>query len=76
MKNIESLNIKSCIIKTIEEMEKVSSLFVVDPSTNFSRNRVFTFSETIKALLGMRGNTLDKELDDYFDAAGGYATSS
>ena len=29
MKNIESLNIKSCIIKTIEEMEKVSSLFVV-----------------------------------------------
>lgn len=28
-------------------MEEISSLFVADSSTNFSRNRVFTFSETI-----------------------------
>lgn len=72
----QSLVLKEILNKTIREMEDVSSLFVINPSTNFSRNRVFTFSETIKALLGMRGNTLDKELDDYFDTAGGYATSS
>lgn len=72
----QSLILKEILNKTIREMEEISSLFVINPSTNFSRNRVFTFSETIKALLGMRGNTLDKELDDYFDTAGGYATSS
>lgn len=57
-------------------MENSSSLFVMNPLTDFTRNRTFTFAETIKALLGMRGNTLNKELADYFNTVGGYATSS
>lgn len=57
-------------------MEENSSLFVVHPDADFTRNRVFTFGETIRAILGMRGNTLDKELDDYFDTTGQYATFS
>lgn len=51
-------------------------MFVIDASRDFTRNRKFTFDETIKALLGMRGNTLDKELDDFYDSAGFDATSS
>lgn len=76
MKNANPLEIKSVIIKNIEEMEANSSLFVVHPNVDFTRNRILTFSETMRAILGMRGNTLDKELDDYFDTTGQYATSS
>lgn len=43
----QSLILKEILNKTIREMEEISSLFVNDSSTNFSRNRVFTFSETI-----------------------------
>ncbi len=76
MKNATPLEIKSIIIQNIEEMEENSSLFVVHPDADFTRNRVFTFGKTMKAILGMRGNTLDKELDDYFNTTGQYATSS
>lgn len=43
----QSLILKEILNKTIREMEEISSLFVNDSSINFSRNRVFTFSETI-----------------------------
>lgn len=53
------------IIQTIEEMEESSSLFVVHSDVDFTRDRVFTLGETMRAILGMRGNTLDKKLEDY-----------
>lgn len=72
----DAIFLKTVLTDAIDEMAVNPSLFVVHPETDFTRNRTFTFGETIRALLGMRGNTLDKELDDYFDTVGGYATSS
>ena len=50
----------------ISKMAEKASLFVVDPDRDFTRNRTFTFEKTIKAILGMGGNSLQKELHDFF----------
>lgn len=60
----------------ISQMAEKASLFVVNPDKDFTRNRTFTFEKTIKAILGMGGNSLQKELYDFFDGTGEYATKS
>ena len=50
----------------INQMSRATSSFVVSPSANFTRNRVFTFLNTLKCIIGMAGNSLNKELYDFF----------
>ena len=57
-------------------MSEKSSLFVKNPDRDFTRNRTFTFAKTIKAVLSMGGNSLQKELRDFFDGTGEFATKS
>lgn len=51
----------------IDEMEKNQYLFVKRWDKDFSRKRKLTFSTMIRLLLSMNGNTLNKELLDYFN---------
>lgn len=64
------------IISLIREMSSVPSLFSVSPSIDFTRNRIFTFENTICCILGMAGNSLNKELYDFFKDKEKSATSS
>lgn len=59
--------LKSKLNKIISKMEINSSLFVKNPKCDFTRKRILTFSEIIKIILGMGGNSLNKELLDYFE---------
>ena len=57
---------RKSITDIILEMSSLSSLFSVASNTNFTRNRIFTFKETITAILGMAGGSLNKEIYDHF----------
>ena len=48
----------------LNEMSSDTSLFSVCPAKNFSRDRIFTFKNTVLCILGMAGNSLNKELFD------------
>lgn len=42
------------------------SLFAKNPQTDFTRDRKLSFDKLVHLLLGMRGNSINKELYDYF----------
>ena len=50
----------------ISEMSTRSSLFSVDSSKDFIRNRILNFKDTLTIILGMAGGSLNKEIYDYF----------
>ena len=68
--------LKDNLNNIISQMAEKSHLFVINPDKDFTRNRIFTFEKTIKAILGMGGNSLQKELHDFFDGTGEFATKS
>ena len=54
------------LICLLYEMLRVSSLFSVKSSKDFSRNRILNFKDTLIIILGMAGGSLNKEIYDYF----------
>jgi hypothetical protein len=58
---------KKLLFNIIEEMEKISSLFVMNPEKDFTRKRKIDFGTFMKITLGMTGRSMNKELLDYFD---------
>lgn len=42
------------------------SLFAKNPRTDFTRDRKLSFDKLVHLLLGMRGNSINKEIYDYF----------
>ena len=70
----KKLKIKLCSI--IDEMEKNQHLFVKKWDKDFSRKRKLNFSTMLHLLLSMGGNTLNKELLEYFDYDKKTATNS
>ncbi len=58
------------------EMSSKTSLFSVRPTEDFSRNRIFTFKNTLLCILGMAGNSLNKELYNLFKDKPYSATAS
>lgn len=56
----------------IEEVEKHLSDYLIDPTKNFTRKRKLDFSTIMSLLIGMGGNTISKELWNYF----GYSTNT
>ena len=42
-------------------MLRVSSLFSVDSSKDFTRNRILNFKDTLTIILGMAGGSLNRE---------------
>lgn len=57
-------------------MSNKTFLFSVSSSNDFTRNRVFTFTTTLKCIFGMAGNSLNKELYDFFKNKPKSATAS
>lgn len=76
MKNSYSVKIKNTLENIIDEMSLHPEDFVKDPSKDFKRNRKLPFKELIRLMLCMRGNTLNKEIYDYFKDTNNIITKS
>ncbi|WP_303669709.1 IS4 family transposase [Selenomonas ruminantium] len=68
--------IRDTLNGVISEMAKNASSFVVNPEKDFTRKRTLTFERMLKIILGMGGQSLNKELADYFMGADDFATKS
>ncbi len=67
MKHESPQVLKQTLSNIISEMQTSLDLFVMQPGKDFVRNRKLTFSQTVKFFLSMGGNTVRKELLDFFD---------
>jgi len=59
--------VKQTLLNCIAEMNDIRSLFAVNPICDFKRNRKLSFETLITFLLYMGGNSIRKELTEYFD---------
>ena len=69
-------HIKAILDGIIREMATNPSLFAKHPESDFTRDRKLTFDKLLHLLLGMRGNSINKELYDYFKDSEELMTSS
>ena len=68
--------VKYKLTSIIKEMGESPELFVKNPKKDFTRNRKLTFEYVINLLLSMGGNSIYKELLEYFKYDVKTATSS
>jgi len=68
--------VKEKLISIVKEMAASPANFVKNPQQDFTRNRKITFESIIYLLLSMGGNSIYKELLDYFDYKTDTATAS
>ena len=68
--------VKEKLNSIINEMEKSSESFVKNPGKDFVKNRKLSFQAVMKLLLSVGGNTIYKELLDYFKFDINTATAS
>ena len=61
--------VKDSLFKSISDLDEISSLFLLHPDKDFTRKRKIDFQTLIKTLLTMSGNSLNKEVLDFFDFA-------
>ena len=61
----DAKKIKENLENLIQNMSKDPSSWAKNPN-DFTRNRKLGFSRLLHVMLGMRGNSLNKELYDYF----------
>lgn len=66
MQDAYSKQIKSILENIINEMSVHPELFAKNPGKDFTRDRKLSFNKLIHLLLGMRGNSISKEIYDYF----------
>ncbi len=59
-------SLKSTLDGIIRGMATKPSLFAKNPQTDFTRGRKLSFDKLMHLLLSMRGNSINKELYDYF----------
>lgn len=71
-----SETVKNKLTHIIKTMEESPEAFVKNPGKDFTRNRKLTFQYIINLLLSMGGNSIYKELLDYFKCDDDIATSS
>jgi hypothetical protein len=67
MKHESPQVLKQTLSSIISEMQTSLDLFVKQPGKDFARNRRLTFSQTVNFFLSMGGNTVRKELLEFFD---------
>ncbi len=68
--------IKCMLDKSIKNTALISSLFVHNPRKDFTRNRKLPFEEVVRLLLGMGGNSLNKEILEHFNYSNVLPTAS
>lgn len=59
-------NAKSILDNIIEELFLNRGAYLENPEKDFTRTRKLDFTNTVKLILSMKGNTLNKELYDFF----------
>lgn len=59
--------IKNLLDDVIADMTNNKTSFVKNPEKDFTRDRKLPFDKVIKIVLSMKGNTLNKELYDFFE---------
>lgn len=62
-----SVTVKKKLFEMIDEMNTYSWLFVKNPLKDFSREKKWTFGDTLKFMLSMEGKSMRDELLEYFD---------
>lgn len=62
-----STYVKNALFSSIDTMSKYSSMFVKNPERDFIRKRKLDFTTVVKMLLSIEGNSLQKELYDFFE---------
>ena len=68
--------LKSKLLSLIDNVAHNKVLYVKDPTRDFTRNRKLDLKTMLKILLSMGGNSLNKELLDYFQFNKDIATAS
>lgn len=68
--------VKNALFDSIDTMSKYCSMFVKNPEKDFIRKRKLDFITVLKMLLSMEGNSLQKELYDFFEYSSDTATVS
>ena len=63
---MKPIDIKQILDDILHEVTSHPSSYVYNPQKNFSRIRKLPFYTVIKMLIGMGGNSLGKELLDWF----------
>lgn len=74
--NSFSTQVKNALFESIDTMAKYCSMFVKNPEKDFVRKRKLDFATVLKMLLSMEGNSLQKELYDFFEYSTVTATVS
>jgi len=59
--------VKEILSHIISNLSDDPSDFLQNPSKDFSRNRKLSFESIIKLMIGMGGNSLCKEIYDWFN---------
>lgn len=62
--------LKNTVESIIDSMAVDPTAFVRNPAADFTRNRKISFTSLIRLLLSMGGNSLNKELYDYYKPTG------
>ena len=58
--------IRHCLEHIIDYMNEHREMFVVNPKADFVRNKKVKFEDILKIILSMKGESIDKEIYDYF----------
>ena len=58
---------RNSLFETLRELEVRASDFVYSPGKDFTRMRKLSFIDTMKTVIIMEGNSLNKELCDIFN---------
>ena len=74
--NNVAVGVKSTLQNCIDEMDSVRFLFAKNPLKDFTRDRKLGFATLIGLLIGIKGGTLDDELEKYFTNPDELMTSS
>lgn len=64
---IKPINVQSVLNDIIKSMSDNPDVFVTNPGKDFSRTRKLSFETVIRMLIEMGGNSLQKELYDWFE---------
>lgn len=75
-KNQVSIIMKEKLNTAINEVCQNPWLFAINPGADFTRTRKMPIRELLRAIFGMRGNSLNKELYDYFKDRDEHITAS
>ena len=71
-----STDLKSLLMQSIDELSATPSVFAIDPSRDFTRNRKLNLKNTIHTMLTMEGDCIQEELYTFFGRSNETATTA